>query len=125
MGPIRILILEDNVERREAFRKTYSNNSVITSPNAEQCIHLLNSYDPFDIIFLDHDLGGQQMVESGPGTGYEVAEWLRDHPEKLPQIVVVHSLNPAGRANIYHCLKDLVKTYEYPFAWEKDIIGYK
>jgi len=28
------------------------------------------------ILFLDHDLGGKQMVASGNNTGYEVAKWL-------------------------------------------------
>ena len=30
----------------------------------------------FDVIFLDHDLGGQIYVPSGKETGYEVAEYL-------------------------------------------------
>jgi len=124
---IKILVLEDNVERIGEFGKNYGGKDrfIVYVTTVKECIEVLESSEKFDIIFLDHDLGGKHMVESGPDTGYEVAEWLRDHPEKLPQIVVVHSLNPAGRANIYHCLKDLVKTYEYPFAWEKDIIGYK
>ena len=44
---------------------------------------------------LDHDLdlpnlGGESW------TGYDVLCWLERHPEHWPEVVYVHSMNPAG-----------------------------
>jgi len=41
---------------------------------------------PFDYLFLDHDLGGKQMVNSRENTGYEVAEWLSKNKLKKPKL---------------------------------------
>jgi len=53
----------------------------------------------YDAIFLDHDLGGKVMVKSGIGTGYEVAEWIAENLEEVPQ-VILHSMNPVGVENM-------------------------
>ena len=57
---------------------------------------MIEDNEPFEIIFLDHDLDGQIYVPSGPGTGYEVAQWLKNHPEKMPGKVILHTCNEYG-----------------------------
>ena len=58
----------------------------------------------FDSVFLDHDLGGVPFVDSGPGTGYEVAEFILEELDYLPPQIIIHSLNPAGSQNMQRVL---------------------
>lgn len=107
----RILILEDDPERHRAFRKRLCDPVIVTT--AAECIRLLEAED-WDECYLDHDLGGRVYVESGPGTGYEVACWLEANPARMPKRVVLHSLNPAGRARMKAALPD---AYDRPGVW--------
>lgn len=73
------MILDDDPKRQQVFRRHYHDRdgakitAYAVAYTANEAIDLLLSQPPFDIVQLDHDLGGQQMVESGPGTGEEVA----------------------------------------------------
>lgn len=89
----------------------------------EECLREITGSDIFDIIFLDHDLDGKVYVPSGPGTGYEVVEWLKNHPNKLPGAVILHTLNEYGAANM---LKLLPKAIYEPgiYAMEKLSVEY-
>lgn len=99
---MNILILEDTPARIEQFREHLlcgsSSNHVVFVTTARDCISNLDTVFGFewDAVFLDHDLGGESLVESGQGTGYEVACWLEQNPDKIPDIVVIHSMNPNG-----------------------------
>jgi hypothetical protein len=72
----------------------------------------------WDVLMLDHDLGGNVYVPSGGSepTGYDVAKWLRLNPEYKPEKIILHSLNPIGRKNM---LKELPEALDLPHAWEK------
>jgi hypothetical protein len=85
---MKILVLDDDKSRLRAFQQKLI-GAVVT------CDKLKNE-DPFDVIFLDHDLGGKIYVPSGPGTGWEVAEWLKNNPEKKPKKIIFHTLNENG-----------------------------
>ena len=55
---------------------------------------------PWDIVFLDHDLGGQVFVPSShPNTGYAVAKYMEENSVEAKQIII-HSMNPAGASNM-------------------------
>ena len=84
---MKILVLDDDPEndRLKAFRRMFIGHTVITVKFVKDCLYQLQNESPFDIVFLDHDLDGKTFVPSGPGTGYEVAEWLRDNPLKKPE----------------------------------------
>jgi hypothetical protein len=73
---------------------------------------------PIDILFLDHDLGGTIMQKSGPGTGYEVAQWLEQHSKYQPRYIVIHSFNPDGAMRMNAALP---KAMRIPGAWDFDI----
>ena len=113
-----ILILEDNEERCMHFRKNLINHEVNITEFSKEAISLLEKKD-YDILFLDHDLGGMQMVTSGEGTGYEVAEWLSKNQNRKPKRIYIHSLNEPGRKNMKSVLPESI---EAPFAW-LNIVG--
>jgi CheY-like chemotaxis protein len=103
---VRILILEDDPARHDIFRKNLSEIGDITiTEHANTAIVLLNT-EKWDALFLDHDLGGKVYCESGPGTGYEVAEWLEQHKDKMPTAVYIHTLNPSGQKKMSQALPD-------------------
>jgi CheY-like chemotaxis protein len=113
---LNILIVEDNKDRIEAFKRRLIGNNIIVVKQSRDGISRLRAKD-IDVLFLDHDLAGTGEPEpSGPRTGYEVAKWLEENPKFQPRQIIVHSLNAAGRKNILAALPNAI---ELPFAWEK------
>jgi CheY-like chemotaxis protein len=112
---MRILILEDDPYRNEAFRERYPGAVIVC--DAQAAIGLLLEHE-WDLLFLDHDLGGETFVLSGPGTGYEVACWLQEHPGCIPPKVILHSMNPSGRSRMKQALPSAI---EMPCAWQLDL----
>jgi len=109
----RILVLDDDKGRHRAFQHALIGTIMEHVYTAEEAIRMLESH-PWDIFFCDHDLGDKVMVASGKGTGYEVAEWLRDNPHRMPKQIIVHSFNPVGAQNI----KNVLPSAELvPGAW--------
>lgn len=96
---MKILILEDSDERQRTFRGNLIGHSVEIHATATAVISRLQA-EKWDWLFLDHDLGGKTMVPSGPGTGYEVACWLEQHPDRMPWQIVIHSFNNTGAARM-------------------------
>lgn len=90
---MRILILDDSRSRLLTFRRKLIGAVVTCVEHTSDCIREIENNEPFDYIFLDHDLDSKIYVPSGPGTGYEVAQWLRSHPEKMPGKVILHTCN--------------------------------
>lgn len=92
---MQILILDDDLTRHAIFNEKLKNHDVTGVYHAKDCIRELKEHT-WDVVFLDHDLGGYQMVDSGIGTGWEVADWLNKNPDRKPEQVLIHSLNPPG-----------------------------
>ena len=116
---MNILVLEDDPERQNKFRKNFIGHSLIIVDTATEAISLLSTRQ-WQWLFLDHDLGGKVFVFSGKGTGYEVACWLEEHPDRIPDRVIIHSFNPAGMKRMAMALKE---AYIVPGAWDmSDII---
>lgn len=105
----RVLILDDDPDnhRLPLFRKCFKilgerkamSFEVVHVLTAKDCIDKLS--EKWDLIFLDHDLGGQTYVDTNSeDCGMRVADWIEEHPECLTDVaaVFVHSLNhPAGK----------------------------
>ena len=94
---MKILILDDDLTRHEAFKKNFNHHELTHAETAEDTIqHLTNN--EFDAVFLDHDLGGMTYVDSHGDipTGYTVAKWLNENQERKPNIIYIHSMNPPG-----------------------------
>ena len=132
---MRILILEDdgqNAKRMPQFRDRVKELEEIAGvkielvhvETAKDCIAELEKvtgkHEKFNIIFLDHDLGGQVYVDTNrEDTGSEVARWMNKNPNKLYNaFIIVHTFNPAGAKNI----TDLVpQAVAIPGVWEREI----
>jgi len=112
---LKVLILEDNAERVKQFNKNIAPcHTVIVTDDALQCIEFLKS-DMFDVLFLDHDLGGEIYVDiNEENTGSTVARWLSENPSRIPESVYLHSLNEYGRKNMQYYIPNSI---QLPFAW--------
>ena len=119
---MKILILDDDLDRHANFKKRLIGHEVTHVETSQACIDKLKDNGPWDYCFLDHDLGGEVFVKSGKNTGYEVAEWLRDNQNKMPGNVIVHSLNPAGALNMISAIPN---ARHVPFAWTKVNISHE
>ena len=110
----RILILEDNSSRIQQFRRNLAPHVIHDTDNAGVAIKMLNE-EQWDVLFLDHDLGGMVGVDVGVyNSGSEVARWLHDHPNKKPRTIIIHSMNPVGQTHMKLLVPESVI---YPSAW--------
>lgn len=101
---MKILFLDDDRLRQDYFRTQLQGlrldlTIVTTSVEAIEALER----ERFDLVCLDHDLDGRIFVESGPGTGYEVAERLVRTANRDARIVV-HSLNEDGAKKMLEVL---------------------
>jgi CheY-like chemotaxis protein len=115
---MKILVLDDAEIRLKAFRQKLIGHEVVTVMTASEAIEQLNS-NSFQAVCLDHDLGDKHMVPSGKDTGYEVAQWLKNNPEKQPATIVVHSFNPVGAQNMASILPQAKRV---PGLWSFDTL---
>jgi hypothetical protein len=113
---MKILILEDDPSRVGKFKMRLIGHEVFFTDDTKVCIEKLKT-EKWDALFLDHDLGGKVYVESGIGTGYEVACFLEEFPEYRPETVLIHSLNGVGAKKMLQALK-LPDLCHMPFLWE-------
>lgn len=90
------MVLEDNEGRIRKFRRELVGNLVDFARDAEAALVCIGAHS-YDLIFLDHDLGGEEMAEpGGANTGYRVALRLARDEKNGAARVVLHSCNPAG-----------------------------
>lgn len=111
---MRILILEDQEIRQTKFLFNLVGHDVCITADVKACINYLEASN-WDCLFLDHDIEGPYICESGPGTGYEVACWLEQHPERQPKLIFTHSYNTVGVENICRALPN---ARYFKYAWE-------
>lgn len=110
---MKILILEDDKERLASFRRELIGHEVFYTDMADTAIKQLEENE-WDFLFLDHDLGGEVFVTRIKNTGYEVAIWLEEHPERKPSTIYLHSLNPNGRMRMKQAIPEAI---DATFAW--------
>jgi len=121
-SPIKALVLEDDGRRISAFTKIFYKLKwdYTFYREAKQVIDVLDAgLIKFDIIFLDHDLGGETYVDTNEkNTGSEVARWISNNREKVKKIpIIIHSLNTVGQ--IY--MRNLIPgAHIIPYIWEED-----
>jgi len=100
---MKILILDDDSVRQREFSRRLIGEDVAHTFTAKETIDQLK-LNIYDILFLDHDLGGKINVTSGEGTRFEVAEWIKENPDRKPHHIIIHSYNPIGAKNMQQCL---------------------
>lgn len=118
-----ILILEDNPRRMVWFNENMSNlvrsdnYTIYHADNVEDAKILFDEHD-FDLYLLDHDLGGEQMVDSSEdNTGYQFAKWMAEERDinGLDAKIYIHSLNPTGAENIRRCFTLAQRVYLFDY----------
>jgi hypothetical protein len=98
---MKIFILEDDPERIRWFREEFRQHETtfVTS-----CVGVDHFEPPYDIIFLDHDLGGRALEDHEDcGTTFvqRILPKLPPHSQ-----VVIHSYNKDGAARMSRLLTD-------------------
>jgi two-component SAPR family response regulator len=107
---MRVIVVEDNMERVKGFRTALMNHSVHYAYNIEDAIKLLESIK-FDIGFFDHDIEGSLL------TGYTLVNWVKNHNISLP--LVYHTFNPVG----YDNMNAVIPGSHEPNCWLLDCYG--
>jgi CheY-like chemotaxis protein len=112
---MNIFILEDDETRQDKFKRKYIGHDVTITDNVTEAKEFL-SQSKHDLIFLDHDLGGETYVDSNnENTGYQLAKWIATQPKILSEsTIIIHSLNPVGVQNMKFALPS---AWIQPFAW--------
>lgn len=98
---MKIFILEDDPARMLWFRERLIAHHI---DHAESCAHIDRFQPPYDLIFLDHDLGGRQMTEH-EDDGTHFARLIASHINGSTE-VIVHSYNADGAQRIRSVLMD-------------------
>lgn len=103
---MKVLFLDDDLNRHRMFKENFGDesNDITYVETSKEAIDQL-TYNDFDSIFLDHDLGGEIYQESKEGTGWEVAKWIGENLTYKP-IIIIHSMNSAGAIRMCHTLAD-------------------
>ncbi len=108
-----ILVVEDNPTRIKKFKRELIGSVVDYTDNAHEGIILVKERK-YDLIFLDHDLGGREHVSSNDlNTGFQVAKAIKGTPNEST-LIVIHSANPVGAENIQ---KELPQALKVPFIF--------
>lgn len=71
----------------------------------EAGMYALQNEGPFGILYLDHDLGDDNIAN----TGYKIISWLEENQEYLPKKIVLVTSNPVGYAQMTTVIKRLYK----------------
>jgi CheY-like chemotaxis protein len=107
---LHILILEDDPERIQIFRRKIRgvNFQIDYAETAEEAIRLWEARN-YDVVFLDHDLGGECYVDtSHKNTGSEVVRWAITRQQTFPldqPYIIIHSLNTPAAQDMEDRLK--------------------
>ncbi len=106
---MRVFILEDSSSRAGKFRRELIGNRVDHAETLAAGREMVRE-NGYDLIFLDHDLGGKEMVDSADeDTGYHLALLIAADDRNRRTPCVVHSCNPAGADSIVGVLPHAVK----------------
>lgn len=110
-----IIILEDSQARIDRFKQVFPH--AFYCETALGCKEYLKQLDEIDLLFLDHDLGGEVYVDSlNKNTGMEVVRYLETNAVYVFNIVV-HSLNIPAAKDMHERLQQLgYSSYQIPFS---------
>jgi CheY-like chemotaxis protein len=107
---MKVFILDDEPIRIEVITRYIRKNGVpetiiVSASNATEAKDKLKEGQPWDELYLDHDLGGLIYVDSlEENTGYQVAKFIVDTNIKYEK-VIIHSLNYDGAKRMQQVLK--------------------
>lgn len=100
---MKVFILEDD-NRRLWMMDDLGLLKGCTITRAESCLDAHKFQPPYDLILLDHDLGGRQL-KSHEDNGYTFVKLILEKiPDNTP--ILIHSYNPDGAENMRNALQD-------------------
>ncbi len=103
---MKILILEDNLKRIQWFKQLFKNQELFIFDNVLDAYNTCLNYD-FPVILLDHDLGGQEWVDSKKeNTGYQFVKMIIEKQLQKDSLYYIHSMNPIGANKMLNYLLD-------------------
>ena len=119
----RLLIVDDQQDpRHDWFARKFPDNPRTHVLKFHDAIDTLTEHT-FDVLFLDHDLNddGSGDIEVGAYrnhefTGADIASWLTRNLERLPPLVIVHSVNPSGAQSCCKVLEGNCEVMAIPFS---------
>ena len=120
----RVLIVEDDEVRCAWFRARLKGWEIDITCDAQRAIELLSERD-YAAILLDHDLIEEHYfsdAEDDERTGYAVAHWLAEHPDRQRDAtILIHSLNYTGAQRMLDALIAAGRDAEHvPFHYLRD-----
>jgi hypothetical protein len=106
----KIFILEDNINRMATFYQLlpvrFPDCEIVHATTVEEAKRLIDTSNFWDIVLLDHDLGGRAYVDSSEEeTGYQFLKYFKRKKIKFSQLVF-HSQNPAGAQNMFDLMPE-------------------
>ena len=116
---VRVFLLDDDALRHEWFARQFKGDSVDVAADAARAIEMLSS-NYYDVIFLDHDLLPEHYYAEefdDERSGYAVARWLAERPERLAASrIIVHTRNADGALRMVELLRRVGRQAEHvPF----------
>lgn len=116
---MRILILEDDMDRMAAFRKKIAaDHEIIHFTHPDDAFNYVVQNDKPMVCLLDHDLGINL-------TGYDFVRNVSTLQDKNRIGFIIHSMNNVGAAAMYRTLSNLWPTTILPgfFGYTADHIN--
>lgn len=116
---MRVFVLEDDAYRIERFHeecRTEGHDLTLTDhlTGARGAYSLYTG--PYDRVYLDHDLGQRQFVDSADEeTGAAFVRWMPKATDLDQPEIIVHSYNPDGAREMVRGLRE--KGYRHVVAW--------
>jgi len=127
---MKVLFLDDSIDRVKKFKQLVINHSITHVVTAEEAIKSLDK-EAFDVIMLDHDLAEEHYNNPNhnlKGTGKDVAIHLAKNAEKFEDaLILVHSLNEPGSVRMIGIMEQAgLNATREPFIWmsEQRLRGY-
>ena len=114
---LRVLLLDDDERRHEWFARRFAGDQLDIAVEPSAAIELLAA-NPYDAIFLDHDLLPEHYRTPEPTdeerTGYAVAAWLAARPDVQPaSTIIVHTRNANGALKMVRKMRAAGRRAEY------------
>ena len=112
---MKVLFIDDEKERFDEFKLLYPDFDITYVDNIVDALDAVCSpaFD-FDLLMLDHDLGGKDTTQP-------IADYIYMKVTGFTDLtVVIHSTNSAGAGNLYSKLHRVVECCVIaPYAWAK------
>jgi DNA-binding response OmpR family regulator len=118
---MNILIVEDDKERQQAFKRNFTKKSynLIIVDTASKAISEIDKGTEFNFIFLDNDLGPKTSGEGRDVVNYIIHK-LGNTNQFNNTSFIIHSMNPVASDYMYKALRPIFpigRVHKIPGAW--------